>query len=245
VRAEPPAAHPGESVALDALVAGVAGEIPGGVDASALEWLWLLCAPEVLECTDTAVGLGSPPRCADAPGAPVCVAGTDPVARYQVAQTALPGQIGMTVVSASRGSGGTAACLDRMARGEAPGAECAFSRRPFAIAVPGIPVPANPTMQSFLLSGVDARDRPTVALATPTELTPLFASEAAPETLTFSWFASHRDLDPVHSSPQKPNSTFTDRSGQAGMVNLWVTVRDDGGGVGWTSAALAVEAMRQ
>ena len=252
-------AYPGDTVRLDALVAGIDGDVDGGVDPSQLDYLWLACTPppgsvSVKDCAGSAAQMaGFLPTCADEPAAPVCLLGASANVSYPTAPTPLqaPQSIYVAMVVATQPSGGAAGCLARLSRDEAPGDSCVVSLKTLTVQPFGAVRNASPSVQTFRITGADGSFQD--IHSTPGKL-PLGKSlkvnpqSAQPETkpdgtgevLTFSWFATQKDFDHFHSgiNPQPPHedptNSYTNTSNTAGRVHFWLVLRDDRGGVDWT-----------
>jgi hypothetical protein len=86
-------AIPGETVILDALVAGVGDDVDGGTAADQVDYLWIACTPppgstSVRDCAgDAAKMSGLLPTCADEPAASACLLGATASVNYATAPT--------------------------------------------------------------------------------------------------------------------------------------------------------------
>jgi hypothetical protein len=250
-------AYPGDLVMLDVLVAGIGGDLDGGVTSDQIDYLWLACTPppgstSVRDCAGSAAGMAtSVPACQNQPGAAVCLLGTNASATYPTATDAvpMPSSIYVSVIVATRSSGGATGCLSRLAQDQAPGESCVVALKTLTIQPPDAQRNENPAVSTFIVNGsADIHSTPTLVIGKQLALSPSpmpsVSSEEKPggqgEVLTYSWFATQKDFDHFHSgfSPQppgeNPDNTYTNQSEIPGRVHFWLVLRDDRGGVDWT-----------
>jgi hypothetical protein len=252
---------PGDAVMLDALVAGLAGDVDGGVTPDQIEYYWFACTPppgstSVRDCAGSAALMsGFLPTCKDEPGAAVCLIGAGPSVTYQTASdpVSMASSIYVSAVVATKESGGALGCLSRLSHDQAPGDSCVVALKTLTIQPTGVHFRnQNPAVQTFDMNGSAIAVDPVLKLTLGKSILcqPVFQQAVAEvkddketrEVLTFSWFATVKDFDHFHSGfvppPQTPgeDSTnhYTNQSGMPGRVHFWLVMRDDRGGVDWT-----------
>ena len=248
-------AAPGETMQLDALVAGVEGDVDGGSDPALLDYLWFACTPppgsvSVKDCAGSASQMaGFLPTCADEPAAPVCLLGASPKVTYPTPGTPIQTKqsIYVSMVVATQASGGAAACLARLGRDEAPGDSCVVALKTLTLQPFDADRNANPFLGTFHIAGADGslqdiHSTPSgLPLGKTLAVTPSGGDPNGMQVLTYSWFATQKDFDHFHSGfnpnsnpGEKSDNTYTNTSGTAGRVHFWLVLRDDSGGVAWT-----------
>ena len=243
-------AVPGETVQLDALVAGTDGDIDGGTDPNQLDYLWFACTPppgsvSVKDCSSSASQMaGFLPTCADEPAAPVCLLGAGPKVTYTTPGTPIqaPQSTYVSLVVATQPSGGAETCLARLGRDEPPGDSCVVALKTLTLQPFGADRNANPAVQTFTIRGNDIHSTPGgLPLGASLAVSPIASDPNGTQVLTYSWFATQKDFDHFHSgvNPQmnpgeNPDNTYTNTSGTPGRVHFWLVLRDDQGGVAWT-----------
>jgi hypothetical protein len=224
---------------------------------------------DVKDCATAAAALGqtAAPDCASQPDAAVCIVGTDLVVSLPIPATRpAPSSVFVTLVVATDESGGPLACLTRAGQGQPPGDACVIALKTINVIAPDASGQdlrnQNPPVSSILIQGQDVHTDPPLRLqlgqkvVVQPDFDPDVASEVkicpvplecAREVLTFSWFATQKDFDHFHSgySPSPPaersDNVYTDQGSEPGAVFLWLVVRDDRGGVGWTDGVIQVD----
>ena len=249
-------AHPGDRVTLDALVAGLEGDVDGGVTADMVDYLWFACTPppgstSVRDCTGLAAGMvGFLPTCQDQPSASACLLGASATVVYPTATDApAPSSLYVAVVVAAKPDGALE-CLGRLGGGQPSGDSCVVALKTLTIQPASVMRNQNPAVTGFLANGNDIHSVPSFKLNQKLMLVPQFqpsVSEVKPdrtnEVLTLSWFATQKDFDHFHSGfsvqppIENPNNTYTNQSTMSGHVRFWLVLRDDRGGVDWTDGA--------
>jgi hypothetical protein len=249
-------AVPGETVQLDALVAGLDGDVDGGTDPSQLDYLWFVCTPppgsvSVKDCASSAAQMaGLLPSCADEPAAPVCLLGATPMVTYPTPSVPIQTKqsVYVSMVVATQAAGGALGCVERLGRDQAPGDSCVVALKTLTLQPFGNDRNANPVMTTFTIKAPnqpvnDIHSTPGgLPLGTSLAVSPIASDPDRTQVLTFSWFATQKDFDHFHSGfvppPQtpgeNPDNTYTNTSGTAGRVHFWLVLRDDSGGVAWT-----------
>jgi hypothetical protein len=252
VRSEPPENYASGTVVLDALVA----RPPTATDP--VEYLWLGCPAGLADadCTGAAAQLVAlPPPCgASTPSPQVCTLGQAPGAQAAVSAT-----VHYALVVATTASGGVLGCLGRIRHGALPGDACVMAVKTVNVVSAGVPLNHNPRVTSFTAGGADVAVTPPVVVPQDRKvaLAPVYDSNAASETkpdgtrevLTFSWFATAGAFDFFHSGyapPPQPAEHDGNNFSAAGLatqdIAMWLTLRDDRGGVSWTVARVHTEA---
>jgi len=207
VRADPPAAPVGTTVAVDALV------LQPDLEAPAPDRAWFVCVLEEGVPQDscaTAAKEGLPPPCSVDPEARVCLLDTP---TYRLPERALanrpegePGQVVLTLVAAP--AGGLAGCTPT---------SCRVGVKRVTVLPAQAPAGRNPELTDFRLVG----DTLAATLAPGQDTATLF----------LSWYVTRGELDRFRSDGDAEGLTNAWTSDGPGLAA--VVLRDDRGGEAW------------